>query len=262
MNINNKLNNAVQLYLSRKQTVSKISKSLNVSEQWFRTYLYTNNHRLSKKNKRREWTKSEIEYLKANYDNFHITVLCKHFKRPEISIRTKTNSLDLYKTKNHRLVTENMKELSRYNYLNKHKKHIELYLNNYKSCSTFNDMSKILNIHNSSIRQLIIRANLPNIQLININEYLNIYKNYNDIKTLSKKLNVSVISLNRFIAKNNLPKPLCNKKNKKWTTYEINKLRKLYKTHTIKECAILLKRTFEGVKSKIKAEKINKNFYL
>jgi hypothetical protein len=110
------------------------------------------------------------------------------------------------------------------------------------------------------LRKVRKKLNLPNIlPLIDINEYFKKINKYKNIKCISKHFNISVIQMNKFIYDNNLQQPKIIKNHgNKWTTTQINRLKLYYKDNTIKECAVLLDRTFESVKSKLKQLQITK----
>jgi len=244
------------------KSAREIADEMNISESYFRSLLSLNDvTKYKSRLLRKSWSKSELEYLKENYNKIHINNLCKILNRPEISIRIKANKLNIYKTKrifNKR--SEYMKGVLQNKYLLKHSEKIDKYLEIYKNHKNYITLSEELNVTQESLRSLRKKANLPNIlPVIDINEYFKCVNKYKNIKDIASHFDISVIQMNKFIHDNNLQPPTIIKKyGLKWTTTQINKLKTLYTDHTAKECAVMLGRSFESIKSKLKELKIKK----
>jgi len=148
---------------------------------------------------RTAWSLDDENYLKENYGKKSINDIMLDLNRPQISIRTKANMLNLYISRGElktKIVLENYKNLC-----NTHK--------------TNEEIAETLGVGISFL-----------------------YKIKKDHK----------IKVN----------PVKSRYGTRWTKYEINKLKVLYTSNTTKECAIILNRTFESVKTKLKQHKIRK----
>jgi DNA-binding CsgD family transcriptional regulator len=120
---------------------------------------------------------------------------------------------------------------------------------------------------NHSIDELVLILNRPYVSIQNKLNKLNIKSKYTQNKDLyeqdilnlfndglswtqiAKKLNVNINTVYHIKRKHNL---IFIHKRKKWNQSENYKLINLYKTHTVKECALILKRTEESVKTQIR----------
>ena len=251
------LNNYIEEY-NNGRDVSDICKEIGISTARFYTIVGSKTN----KKDRTMWTKEDINYLKDNYNKLHITDLMTNLDRPEISIRVKAKELGIKSTNRIDKKTEIMKQISDEKYYEKYKNVINKYLKIYKDFHNRSELCDTLNITIAILEKLINRFNLPkpNYYGFTIDEYLEVYKNFKSVKDIADFFNVHSIKMNQFVYKHNLPKVgIISNHNKKWSTYEKNKLKRLYKKHTIKECANILGRSFESVKSKIKDLKISKN---
>lgn len=250
------LNNYIEEY-NNGRDVSDICKEIGISTARFYTIVGSK----TKKKNRTMWTKDDINYLKYNYNKLHITDLMNNLDRPEISIRVKAKELGIKSTKYIHKKTEIMTQISDEKYYEKHKDIINKYLKIYKDFNNKNELCDTLNITEYFLNTIIKRFNLPkpNYYGFTIDDYLEVYKDFKSVKAIADHFGIHSVKMNQFVYENNLPKvDIISNHNKKWTTYEKNKLKRLYKKHTIKECANILDRSFESVKSKIKNLKINK----
>lgn len=250
------LNNYIDEY-NNGRDVSDICKELGISTGRFYTIVGS---KTNKKN-RTMWTKEDINYLLNNYNKLHITDLMSDLDRPEISIRVKAKELGIKSTKYIHKKTEIMTQISDEKYYEKYKNVINKYLKIYKDFHNRNELCDTLNISEYTLQRIIKQFNLPkpNYYGFTKEDYLKVYKDFKSVKAIADYFGIHSVKMNQFVYEHNLPKVgIISNHNKKWSTYEKNKLKRLYKKYTIKECANILGRTFDSVKSKIKDLKIKK----
>lgn len=153
---------------------------------------------------RTAWSQDDKRYLMENYGKKSIKTLMSVLNRPEISIRTKANMLNLYSEKN---INE----------------------------KTIIKIKKILINYRELCYKYKTNIEIAAVLGVGVDFLYRIKKTY--------KININ---------------PIKSKFRARWTRYEINKLKALYMSHTTRECAFNLNRTFEAVKTKLKQHKIRK----
>ena len=228
------------------KSVRDICNEINITEANFRNLLSKNNiTRGFAKKTLKVWTAKELEYLINNYKTLHISDICKHLNRPEISIRTKANKLNLYKETYTRKANPFLQSIRLEDYIENNKHLSDKYLEIYKSHKYYSTLRKVLSI---SIHKLIKLREVYKLPPVSTTDKL-IHKPYKHGKNKHGK--------NKHGKKWTITHGK-NKHGKKWTTTQINKLKTLYTDHTAKECAVMLGRSFESIKSKLKELKIKK----
>lgn len=192
------------------------------------------------------------EILQKYQNGEHITKICNDHNITESKIRLLAHKYNIKRNS-----TEFLQRKP-----NKRFNNVEIdILKNIASSHTIDELGLIFNRPYVTIQKRLKALKLKTKLLFNKDNnekiVLELFNKGYSWKEISEISEIKYSTIYRIKVKYNL---IYIKKNKRWNTSEIYKLKRLYKTYSIVDCAKILKRTYESVKSKIRdLREIDKN---